>query len=63
MRYSAAIRQSTAFAISLGASGTPFFVVGKFDPKTNQLVPLKSIPGAYPFAQFQQLIDAALAGK
>jgi protein-disulfide isomerase len=62
-KYSAAIRQSTAFAISLGASGTPFFVVGKFDPKTSQLTPIKTIPGAYPFSQFQQYIDAALAGK
>jgi protein-disulfide isomerase len=62
-KYSTAIRQSTAFAISLGASGTPFFVVGKFDPKTSQLTSLKSIPGAYPFTQFQQLIDAALANK
>ena len=47
----------------MGASGTPFFVVGKFDPKSNQMTQLKSIPGAYPFTQFQQLIDAALAGK
>ena len=62
-KYSASIRQSTAFALSLGASGTPFFVVGKFDPKTNQLAPIKVIPGAYPFAQFQQYIDAALANK
>jgi protein-disulfide isomerase len=62
-KYSASIRQSTAFAISLGASGTPFFIVGKFDPKTNQLTQLKPIPGAYPFAQFQQYIDAALANK
>lgn len=62
-KYSAAIRQSTAFAISMGASGTPFFVVGKFDPKTNQLTPIKAIPGAYPFSQFQQYIDAALANK
>ena len=62
-KYSAAIRQSTAFAISLGASGTPFFVVGKFDPKTSQLTPIKAIPGAYPFTQFQQYIDAALANK
>jgi protein-disulfide isomerase len=62
-KYSTAIRQSTAFAISLGASGTPFFVVGKYDPKTNQLAPIKAIPGAFPFAQFQQYIDAALANK
>jgi protein-disulfide isomerase len=62
-KYSAAIRQSTALAISFGASGTPFFVVGKFDPRTNQLTPIKAIPGAYPFTQFQQFIDAALAGK
>jgi protein-disulfide isomerase len=61
-KYTAGIRQSTAYAISLGASGTPFFVVGKFDPKTNQLTPLKAIPGAFPFAQFQAAIDAALAG-
>jgi protein-disulfide isomerase len=62
-KYTAGIRQSTAFAISLGASGTPFFVVGKYDPRTNQLTPLKTIPGAFPFSQFQQYIDAALAGK
>lgn len=62
-KYSASIRQSTGFAISLGASGTPFFVVGKFDPKTNQLTPIKAIPGAFPYAQFQQYIDAALANK
>ena len=62
-KYSAAIRQSTAFAISLGASGTPFFVVGTFDTKTGQLAPIKSIPGAYPFTQFQQSIDAALANR
>ena len=62
-KYSASIRQSTAFAISMGASGTPFFIVGKFDPKTKQLTPIKTIPGAYPFSQFQQVIDAALANK
>jgi protein-disulfide isomerase len=62
-KYTASIRQSSAFAISLGASGTPFFIVGKYDPKTNQLTPLKTIPGAFPFSQFQQYIDAALAGK
>jgi len=62
-KYSGTIRQSSAFAMSLGATGTPFFVVGKFDSKTNQLTPIKSIPGAYPFATFQQTIDAALANK
>ena len=62
-KYSASIRQSTAFAISMGASGTPFFIVGNFDPKTHQLTPIKAIPGAYPFSQFQQIIDAALANK
>jgi protein-disulfide isomerase len=62
-KYSSSIRQSTAFAISMGASGTPFFVIGKFDPKTHQLTPIKAIPGAYPFSQFQQTIDAALANK
>ena len=62
-KYSASIRQSTAFAISMGANGTPFFIVGKFDPKTHQLTPIKAIPGAYPFSQFQQIIDAALANK
>lgn len=62
-KYSASIRQSTATAISMGASGTPFFIVGKFDPATNKLTPIKSIPGAFPYAQFQQYIDAALAGK
>jgi protein-disulfide isomerase len=62
-KYSASIRQSTAFAISLGASGTPFFMVGKIDPKTNQFRPLTKLPGALPYAQFQQAIDAALSQK
>lgn len=62
-KYSGLIRQSTALAISMGASGTPFFVVGKFDPATNKMTPLKAIPGAFPYAQFQQYIDAALASK
>lgn len=62
-KYSVSIRQSTATAISMGASGTPFFIVGKFDPATSKLTPIKSIPGAFPYAQFQQYIDAALASK
>ncbi len=60
-KYSAAIRQSTAFAISLGASGTPFFMVGTMDPGTKQFKPLTKLPGALPYAQFQQAIEAALA--
>jgi protein-disulfide isomerase len=59
-KYSAAIRKSTAYAFTLGASGTPFFVVGKFDPSTNQLTPTQAIYGAYPFANFQQVIEGAL---
>lgn len=62
-KYSPTIRQSTAFAISLGATGTPFFVVGRMEPGSNQLKPLKTIPGAFPFARFQEVIDEALAGK
>ena len=61
-KYSAAIRQSTAFAISMGAEGTPFFLVGLIDGH-NQMKPLTKLPGAYPFAQFQQAIDAALGQK
>lgn len=62
-KYSAAIRQSTSFAISLGASGTPFFMVGTMDPGTKQFKPLSRLPGALPYAQFQQAIDAALNAK
>ena len=61
-KYSAAIRQSTAFAISMGAEGTPFFLVGTIDG-ASQFKPLAKLPGALPFAQFQQAIDAALAQK
>ena len=61
-KYSAAIRQSTAFAISMGAEGTPFFLVGLIDGN-NQMKPLTKLPGAYPFEQFQQAIDAALGQK
>ncbi len=59
-KYSGPIRQSTAFATSLGASGTPFFIVGRMEDATH-MKPLTVIPGAFPFAQFQQAIDAALA--
>lgn len=62
-KYSPTIRQSTAFAISLGASGTPFFVVGRMEPGSNQLKPIKTIPGAFPFSRFQEVIDEALRTK
>jgi len=58
-KYSAAIRQSTAFAISMGAEGTPFFLVGTID-SASQFKPLAKLPGALPFANFQQAIEAAL---
>lgn len=61
-KYSTSIRQSTAFAISMGAEGTPFFLVGTIDG-ANQMKPLTKLPGAYPFAQFQQAIDSALAQR
>ena len=59
-KYSASIRQSTAFAISLGAEGTPFFLVGIMDGP-NSMKPVGKLPGAMPLSQFQQAIDAALA--
>jgi protein-disulfide isomerase len=59
-QYSAAIRQSTAFAISLGAQGTPFFLAGEFDPATEQFKPATVIPGAFPFVQFQAAIEPLL---
>ena len=62
-KYSASIRQSSAFAISLGAEGTPFFLIGRMDGNTNQMKPLAKLPGALPFAQFQQAIESALAGR
>jgi protein-disulfide isomerase len=62
-KYSISIRQSTAFALSLGASGTPFFVVGTMNPDGKSMKPFKVVPGAFPFANFQQAIDAALALK
>lgn len=59
-KYSASIRQSTAFAISLGAAGTPFFLAGEFDPATEQFKPTTVIPGAFPFVQFQASLDQLL---
>ncbi len=61
-KYSASIRQSTASAISMGADGTPFFIVGIMDGN-NSMKPLGKLPGAMPYGQFQAAIDAALASK
>lgn len=61
-KYSTAIRESTALAMSMGAEGTPFFIIGVMDGN-NAIKPLTKIPGAFPYANFQQAIDAALAGK
>lgn len=62
-KYTAVIRQSSAFTISLGGDGTPFFLIGRMDPGSNQFRPMGRLSGAQPFAQFQQAIETALAQK
>jgi protein-disulfide isomerase len=56
----AAIRKSVQLVESLGATGTPWFLVGLRDPKTDQLRVLKSMGGAQPYEEFARVLDDAL---
>jgi protein-disulfide isomerase len=54
------IRKVSEQAISLGASGTPAFFLGLYDPSLGQVRILRGISGAQPFEVFQQTIEALL---
>jgi protein-disulfide isomerase len=58
-RTTAGIRETTQLIESLGATGTPWFLVGLRDPKTDRVRVLKSLGGAQPFSQFALALDAA----
>jgi protein-disulfide isomerase len=58
-RTSGSIRQTVQLIESLGATGTPWFLVGLRDPQTDRVRILRTIGGAQPFAQFAQALDAA----
>jgi protein-disulfide isomerase len=62
-KYTPIIRQSTAFTISLGGDGTPYFLIGKMTPGTMQFQPMTRMSGASPFERFQQALDGVLAQK
>lgn len=62
-KYSPLVRQSTALTISLGGDGTPYFLLGRSEPGSNQFKPMARLSGAQPFEKFQQMIEGALAQK
>ena len=58
--YAARATQDLQDANKQGFQGTPFFVITY---TLNGQTQTKTIDGAYPFSQFQQVIDAALGGQ
>lgn len=54
------IRRTASEAASMGASGTPAFFLGLYDPATGQVRILRGITGAQPYEVFQQTIDLLL---
>ena len=59
-RYNEAVRQSVKNGQALGIQGTPSFVIGVRDPKTQEVRVLQAISGAQPFETFARAIEAAL---
>ena len=55
-----AVRRSVAKGQALGIEGTPSFVIGVRDPKTEQVRVLQVISGAQPYDVFAKAIEAAL---
>lgn len=54
------IRETESVVQSLGATGTPWFLVGLRDLASDRVRILKSIGGAQPYEQFAIVLDAAL---
>lgn len=59
-RYTDAVKKSVKAGQALGIQGTPSFVIGVRDPKTDEVRVLQAISGAQPFEAFARAIEAAL---
>jgi len=59
-RYTDAVKRSVKNGQTLGIQGTPSFVIGVRDPKTEQVRVLQAISGAQPFEVFARALEAAL---
>lgn len=59
-RYNEAVKQAVKTGQALGIQGTPSFVIGLHDPKTQQVRVLQAISGAQPFETFARALEAAL---
>jgi predicted DsbA family dithiol-disulfide isomerase len=59
-RTTADIRQVGNQAMTMGASGTPAFFLGVYDPALGQVRVLRGISGAQPYEVFAQTLDLLL---
>lgn len=59
-RYTDAVKRSVKQGQALGIQGTPSFVIGVLDRKTDEVRVLQAISGAQPFEAFARAIEAAL---
>jgi protein-disulfide isomerase len=50
------IQESVDLAVRFGANGTPAFLVGLRDPRTNQVRVVQAISGAHPYEEFERVI-------
>jgi protein-disulfide isomerase len=56
-KYSSFVQRDLAFATSLGFQGTPAFIIEKSDGSNSQ-----TLPAAYPFPSFKEIIDKDIIG-
>lgn len=59
-RHTQAVRRSVSEGQRLGIQGTPSFLVGVRDPKTDEVRVLQAISGAQPFEVFARAIEMTL---
>jgi len=63
-KYAEAVRGNMALAQKLGINAVPGFIIGRVDSSNPKKVKgISFIPGALPFASFQQELDAVLPAK
>ena len=63
-KYAEAVRGNMALAQKLGINAVPGFIIGRIDSSNPKKVKgISFIPGAFPFASFQQELNAALSAK
>lgn len=60
-KHAAEIRRNIAAGLQAGVRGTPAFFLGLTDPDSTKIRALEMISGAYPYSQFQRVIDKLLA--